>query len=64
MGLVRDSDSLGPERITRFCLNKMTKSKPVTTVQKSGIAVGVNAGHVVTPRTLKPKPVSRKGVGI
>ncbi|KAI9012322.1 ribosomal protein L36e [Hyaloraphidium curvatum] len=39
----------------------MTKSIERTPVQKTGIAAGVNAGHVVTPRVLKPKPVSRKG---
>ncbi|OLL27145.1 60S ribosomal protein L36 [Neolecta irregularis DAH-3] len=29
--------------------------------QKSGLAVGLNKGHKVTPRTLKPKPSYRKG---
>ncbi|KAJ3179230.1 60S ribosomal protein L36 [Gaertneriomyces sp. JEL0708] len=31
-------------------------------VQKSGIAVGTNKGHVTTRRELKAKPVNKKGV--
>lgn len=31
---------------------------------KSGIAVGANHGHIVTPRNLVPRPASRKGVSI
>ncbi|CAG8514283.1 31516_t:CDS:2 [Gigaspora margarita] len=30
--------------------------------QKSGIAVGLNKGHKVTPRELRPKPSRKKGV--
>ncbi|GAX80155.1 hypothetical protein CEUSTIGMA_g7593.t1 [Chlamydomonas eustigma] len=28
---------------------------------KTGLAVGLNKGHVVTTRTLKPRPSTRKG---
>ena len=30
--------------------------------QRSGLAVGLNKGHVTTAREIKPKPVNRKGV--
>ncbi|CAG8463937.1 25105_t:CDS:2 [Cetraspora pellucida] len=30
--------------------------------EKSGIALGLNKGHKVTPRELRPKPSRRKGV--
>jgi hypothetical protein len=29
---------------------------------KTGLAVGIDAGHKVTERTLKPRPAARKGV--
>jgi large subunit ribosomal protein L36e len=29
--------------------------------QRSGLAVGLNKGHVTTAREIKPKPVNRKG---
>eukprot|EP00955_Chlamydomonas_euryale_P039859 351532-Chlamydomonas_euryale.AAC.8 len=31
---------------------------------KTGISVGLQKGHVVSERTLKPRPASRKGVSI
>jgi len=31
---------------------------------RSGIAVGLNKGHVTTQRTLKAKPSTKKGVSI
>jgi hypothetical protein len=31
-------------------------------VAKSGIAAGINKGHVVTVKAVAPKPVSKKGV--
>ena len=37
---------------------------PRTVAMSKGISVGLSKGHVVTKRTLAPRPGSRKGVGL
>lgn len=34
----------------------------VTIMVKTGLAVGLNKGHVLSERVMKPKPSNRKGV--